>query len=153
VTIYATLCFLLRGNEVLLIRKKRGFGAGKYNGVGGRVEEGESPEEAAVREVLEEVGVRVLELEPAGKLEFYSTSSRPDWVVYVYKSRRFEGEPRPSDEAEPRWFSVRSLPFEEMWADDRLWLPHVLAGHRVKGRFWFNEDYSALLRWEVEAEP
>lgn len=146
----ATLCFLLRDGKVLLIRKKRGFGAGKYNGVGGRVEEGEGPEEAAVREVWEEVGVRVLELEPAGVLEFYSGAREPDWVVYVYRSRRFVGEPRSSEEAEPRWFSVDELPFDDMWADDRVWLPHVLAGRCIRGKFWFSEDYGELLRWEVE---
>ncbi|RLF00053.1 MAG: NUDIX hydrolase, partial [Thermoprotei archaeon] len=116
------------------------------------VEEGESPEEAAAREVLEEVGIRVLELERAGVLEFYSIGGEPDWVVYVYRSRKFEGEPRPSDEAEPRWFKARDLPFNEMWVDDRVWLPHVLAGRRVRGRFWFSEDYGELLRWEVEIE-
>ncbi|RLF06242.1 MAG: NUDIX hydrolase, partial [Thermoprotei archaeon] len=115
-------------------------------------EEGESPDEAAAREVPEEVGVRVLELEPAGVLEFYSTSGEPDWVVYVYRSRRFEGEPKPSEEAEPQWFKTRDLPFDEMWADDRVWLPHVLAGHRVRGRFRFSEDYGELLQWEVEVE-
>lgn len=149
-TVYATLCFLMRDGEVLLIRKRRGFGAGKYNGVGGRIEEGERPEQAAAREVWEEVGVKVLELEYAGRLEFYSTGEEPDWVVYVYRSRRFRGEPRPSLEAEPRWFRLEELPFDEMWIDDRYWLPHVLAGRVVEGRFRFNSDYTELLEWSLD---
>lgn len=148
-TTRAVLCFLLRGSEVLLIRKKRGFGMGKINGVGGRVEEGESPEEAAIREVLEEVGIRVRSLKPAGTLEFCSGGAEPDWFIYVFTSRDFEGEARESEEAEPRWYRLDALPYSEMWEDDRVWLPHVLAGRSVRGRFWFDEGYTRLLKWEL----
>jgi 8-oxo-dGTP diphosphatase len=151
VTVKAVLCFLLRDGEVLLIRKKRGFGAGKINGVGGRVEPGERPEEAAVREVFEEVGVRVRSLEPAGTLEFYSADSEPDWLIHVFLSRDFEGEPRESEEASPRWYRLGELPFEEMWEDDRVWLRYALSGKRVEGRFWYDREYSRLLRWELLA--
>ncbi len=150
-TVKAVLCFLLRDGEVLLIRKKRGFGAGKINGVGGRVEPGERPEEAAVREVFEEVGVRVRSLEPAGTLEFYSADSEPDWLIHVFLSRDFEGEPRESEEASPRWYRLGELPFEEMWEDDRVWLRYALSGKRVEGRFWYDREYSRLLRWELLA--
>jgi len=148
----ATLVFLRRGDEVLLIRKKRGFGAGKLNGVGGKLEEGENLEEAAAREVMEEVGVRVKSLKYAGRLEFYSGDPSPDWVVHVYVTADFEGEPRLSDEAEPRWYNVRELPFNEMWEDDRYWLPHVLNGKEVNARFWFNDDYTMLLRYALEVK-
>lgn len=149
-TIVATLCYLLRGGNVLLIKKKRGFGAGKYNGVGGKVERGETIEEAAKREIMEEVGVEALELEYAGVLEFYSTNREPDWIVHVYRCTKFRGEPKASDEGKPRWFSLDSIPYSEMWEDDKLWLEHVLRGGHVKGRFWFNSDYSRLLEWELD---
>lgn len=150
-TVKAVLCFLLRDGEVLLIRKKKGFGAGKINGVGGRVEPGERPEEAAVREVFEEVGVRVRSLEPAGMLEFYSADSEPDWLIHVFLSRDFEGEPRESEEASPRWYRLGELPLEEMWEDDRVWLRYALSGKRVEGRFWYDREYSRLLKWELLA--
>ena len=150
-TVKAVLCFLLRDGEVLLIRKRKGFGAGKINGVGGRVEPGERPEEAAVREVFEEVGVRVRSLEPAGTLEFYSADSEPDWLIHVFLSRDFEGEPRESEEASPRWYRLGELPFEEMWEDDRVWLRYALSGKRVEGRFWYDREYSRLLKWELLA--
>jgi len=153
VTTRAVLCFLLRGNRVLLIRKRKGFGAGKLAGVGGRLEPGESPEEAAVREVAEEVGVRVRRLEGVGVLRFYSTLPEPDWIVYVFVSREFEGRPVPSDEAEPAWFRVDELPYDEMWEDDRVWLSYALAGRRVEGRFWFDGSYSRMLRWELTVRP
>lgn len=143
-TYIATLVFLLRGDEVLLIRKKRGFGAGKFNGVGGKVEEGESLADAARREVLEEVGVRIKDLEYHGVLEFYSSKEEPDWIVHVFVSRDFEGEPRPTPEADPKWFKVTNLPLDEMWEDDRCWLPRVLRGEKIRGVFRFNDDYTRL---------
>uniref|UniRef100_A0A7C3WKJ4 Oxidized purine nucleoside triphosphate hydrolase n=1 Tax=Thermofilum pendens TaxID=2269 RepID=A0A7C3WKJ4_THEPE len=149
-TTVATVVYLLRNGKVLLIRKKKGFGAGKYNGVGGKVEPGEDLEESARREVLEEVGVRVGRLEYRGWLEFYSVDEKPDWVVYVFVSRDFEGEPRQTEEADPYWFEVDALPLDEMWEDDRYWLPRVLNGEKVRGVFRFDEDYTKLLEWRVE---
>ncbi len=151
-TIVATLCFIIRGGEVLLIRKKKGFGIGKYNGVGGKVEEGESLEEAARREVVEEVGVEPLDLEYRGVLKFYSSRDEPDWIVHVFVCRRFRGTPRPSDEAEPAWFPLDRLPLDEMWDDDRVWLAHVLNGGRVDGTFWYDESYSRLVKWDVKLD-
>jgi len=150
VTNIATLVFLLRGDEVLLIRKKRGFGQGKYNGVGGKVEQGENLVDAARREVLEEVGVKVGELEYRGVLEFYSSRREPDWVVHVFVSTDFEGEPRPSPEADPSWFKVDELPFSEMWEDDRCWLPRVLKGEKIHGVFLFDEGYTRLISGSVK---
>ncbi len=151
-TTLATLCFILRDREVLLIRKKRGFGAGKYNGVGGKVERDENIIDAAIREVKEEVGIEPLELEYAGVLEFYTNGNEPDWVVHVFLCRKFRGEPKPSDEAEPKWFPLDSLPYDKMWVDDRLWLPHVLSGRRVSAKFWFTRNYEKMLKWEVRIE-
>lgn len=151
-TTHAVLCFLLRGDSVLLIRKKKGFGAGKLAGVGGRLEPGEAPEDAAVREVYEEVGVRVRSLVKVGVLTFYSLSVEPDWVVHVYLSWEFDDEPKPSEEADPRWYKVDQLPLEEMWEDDSVWLHHALSGSFVVGRFWFDGEYKRMLKWELSID-
>ncbi|MEM4679991.1 MAG: 8-oxo-dGTP diphosphatase [Thermofilaceae archaeon] len=151
-TAHAVLCFLLRDGKVLLIRKKKGFGAGKLAGVGGRIEPGETPEEAAVREVYEEVNVRVRSLVKVGVLTFYSVSDEPDWIVHVYLSTDFEGEPKPSEEAEPHWYAVDQLPLEEMWEDDSVWLHHALSGDFVVGRFWFDAEYRRMVKWELSLD-
>ncbi len=148
-TIVATLCYIVKNGKVLLIRKKKGFGTGKYNGVGGKVESSETIEEAAIREVKEEVGVLPRKIERAGLVEFYSKTDIPDWIVYIFICRKFEGVPRSSDEAEPLWFPISSLPFKEMWGDDEIWLKPVLEGAKVRGKFWFNENYEELLLWDV----
>lgn len=126
--ITATLCFIIEEDNILLIYKKKGFEAGKYNGIGGRVERGESIEEAAKREVKEEVGVDIDNLEYTGLLEFYSIESEPDWRVYVFKAKIVNGTPIETDEAKPLWFKVNELPYESMWEDDRVWLPLLLKG-------------------------
>ncbi len=156
----ATLCFLVHGEppaEVLLGFKKVRFGAGKYNGFGGKIEPGEMIAEAAVRELEEEVGIRVAvgQLQPVGRLTFVFTG-RSEWNhdVYVFLARTWNGVPVEGEEMAPRWFSVRDIPFDRMWQDDVLWLPMVLAGWRVRGYFTFAEDNETLVSWRVEGwEP
>ena len=135
----ATLLFLLSGDQVLLIRKRRGLGAGKINAPGGRLEPRETPAEAAVREMEEEVGVRVRD--PAWRclLEFQFLDGYA-LRCHVFTATEAEGEPRESAEALPTWVERGAIPYDEMWADDALWLPQMLAGEPVSGRFVFDGD-------------
>ena len=125
----ATLCYILKNDEVLLIRKKRGIGAGKINGPGGKVDPGETPLDAAVRETREEVGVTPLNLELRGELRFHFAGG-PIVHCLIYVSREFDGELCETAEAIPGWYPVGQLPYREMWADDQHWLPLLLAGKR-----------------------
>jgi mutator protein MutT len=153
----ATLCFLIRGDppaEILLGFKKAGFGVGKYNGFGGGIEIGETVAEATVREVREEIGVKIDEgdLQYAGQLTF-EFPANPDWnqKVYVYLTRTWDGEPVESTEMTPSWFAVEDIPYERMWEDDSHWLPRVLAGERIRGWFSFREDNETVAASKVEA--
>ena len=138
----ANLCFLLRDGQVCLAMKKRGFGAGLWNGAGGKKRPGETMRSAAVRELEEELGVIVDEaaLEPAGTLEF-RFADHPDWDtrVDVFRVRSWDGDPAESEEMAPRWFRTEDVPLAEMWTDDRFWLPQVLAGRDVEAAFTFSE--------------
>lgn len=154
---HTTLCFLLKDDQVLLAMKKRGFGAGKWNGVGGKVAEGESVEAAAVREVKEEIGVTVAPdaLVPMGTLDF-DFSDNHEWAqtCTVFVARAWEGEPRESEEMRPRWYPKHALPFDEMWIDDPHWMPLVLAGKKIKGRFLFEDKGGSMLNFAVsEVHP
>jgi len=135
---FETLCYVLDGGRVLMIEKRRGLGAGKLNAPGGKVERGETPEEAAIREVREEVGVEVKDLEFMGVLEFVNNGSIHSHC-YVFISRSFDGVPKETEEARPVWVSADSLPYSKMWEDDKLWLPLVLKGKKVFARFWFKD--------------
>lgn len=146
----ATLVFVVRNGQVLLIRKKRGLGAGKINGPGGRLERGESPLECAVREVREELCTTPTGLEMCGENRFqfvdgYSTH------VYVFRAAGCDAEPVETDEATPIWAPVERIPYEEMWEDDYLWLPLLLRGRQFSGRFIFDGD--SMLDYEVEEAP
>lgn len=142
----ATLLFVVREGKVLLIHKKRGLGAGKVNGPGGHVENGETPLQAAVREVEEELGIIPLGVEPSGELRFQFTDGLA-LLVHVFRASDLRGEPRESDEATPFWAPLDAIPFDRMWADDRIWFPSLLRGEPFAGRFTF--DGEALLDFEL----
>lgn len=134
-TMRATLLFVVRGGQVLLIRKKRGLGAGKINGPGGRVDEGETYAQCAVREVQEELGITVCDPQPRGELHFQFADGLALYCV-VFTGTEFTGTPIETDEAIPRWTPLDAIPYEEMWADDRHWLGRTLAGESF--RAWFD---------------
>ncbi|MGC4066163.1 MAG: 8-oxo-dGTP diphosphatase [Polyangiaceae bacterium] len=135
----ATLVFVFRGDEVLLIRKKRGLGAGKINGPGGRLEGCETPIECARREVVEELCITPTGLEERGELRFNFVDGHSLHAI-VFTASGHHGEPRETDEAIPLWCARDAIPYDEMWADDRLWFPHLLAGRRFRGSFLFDGD-------------
>lgn len=143
-----TLCFLLKDDQVLLAMKKRGFGIGKWNGVGGKVKDGESVRTAMVREIKEEIGVNVKEedMQDAGTIEF-QFKDNPDWSqrCFVFIASVWNGEPSESEEMRPQWYLKNDLPFREMWVDDPHWLPIVLQGKKIEAKFLFNEDGSAIM--------
>lgn len=141
-----TLCLPVEGNpaeRILLGMKKTGFGRGKYNGFGGKIEEGESPTAAAIRELAEECGITATEadLKNVGKLKFiFPANPEIDHDVHLYVLHTWQGEPHETKEMKPVWFTVADIPYKEMWADDSYWLPAVLKGKRVKGTVVFSED-------------
>jgi 8-oxo-dGTP diphosphatase len=135
----ANLCFITRGDEVLLIHKKRGLGAGKINGPGGRLEPGETALEAAVREVGEELGVVPRDPKLRGELNFQFADGYSLHCA-VFLAADCDGEPVETDEAIPHWVRVDEIPYDRMWADDRHWLPGLLAGRSFRGFFEFDGD-------------
>lgn len=143
----AVLLFLLRPGEILLIRKKRGLGAGKINGPGGRIEPGETAEEAAIRETHEEVGLLARNLTEAGCLHFQFTDGHSIHCT-VFSSHEWEGRWIETDEAVPLWTPLDRIPLEEMWPDDRYWIPLLLRGIPFQG--WFVLEGEELLEYQVE---
>jgi len=138
-TEYANLCFVIRDGQILLIRKKRGLGAGKINGPGGRLEKGETAEQAAIRETQEEIGVTPTGLEYVGEL-FFQFLDGYKLHVAVFAASGCEGELIETDEATPIWTDIARIPYEEMWQDDPYWLPLVLKRERFRGYFVFDVD-------------
>jgi 8-oxo-dGTP diphosphatase len=135
----ATLMFIIRDGQVLLIHKKRGLGAGKVNGPGGRLDPGETSAECAVREAQEEVCVTPLHVRLCGELQFQFRDGHSIHGL-VYRADDLEGEPQETDEAIPFWCPIAEIPYGNMWMDDRLWFPLMFDEQYFVGRFLFDDD-------------
>jgi len=146
---HATLLYVVRDEKLLVIHKKRGLGAGKLNGAGGKVDPGETPLEAAVREFEEELTARPLEPCKLGEVSF-DVVDDVSILIHVYRAEHLVGEPAETDEAVPLWVDVRDVPYDRMWADDRHWLPLLLEGRTFRVHTVFEGD--VLRSIEVEAD-
>ena len=127
---------------VLLALKKRGFGIGKWNGVGGKVDEKKDKSilDAAIRETKEEIGVDLESPEKVAVMRFrfpYKEEWNQD--VHVFLADSWKGNPEESEEMAPKWFKFPEIPFAKMWDDDKYWLHHVLAGKKLEADFIFKE--------------
>lgn len=151
-----TLLFLLRDGEVLLAMKKRGFGAGRWNGVGGKLDEGETVQQALVRETQEEIEVTPIEYEKVARIIFHEQheGTKNTLEVHVFTCDKWDGEPVETEEMAPQWFAIDKIPYDDMWPDDPYWLPQVLAGEKLQCEFELGEDDKIMSKSvEVVAEP
>ena len=141
-----TLCFLMKDNKILLANKKRGFGKGKYNGVGGKLEPGETKEQAMIRECQEEINATPTEFKYMGTIEFdeYYKDEEEYNTLYLYIVTKWNGEIKESDEMKPTWFDINNIPFDNMFQDDKYWLPLILEGKQIQAHFKLDEDYNIL---------
>ena len=135
-----TLCLLIKNEQILLAMKKRGFGMGRWNGTGGKVEAGEEIIDAAKRETKEEIGVDIINPEKFGVFHF-SFPHKPefDQDVHLFVAKKWDGEPTESEEMLPKWFSFNEIPYDKMWDDDKHWLGRVLKGEKLEADFVFGE--------------
>lgn len=144
-----TLCFAVSDGQILLGMKKRGFGAGRWNGFGGKLEEGETIEEAARRELREEAGIVAHALTPVGTLTFIYAHNGSSMEVHVFRIDGYDGEPVETEEMRPQWFAFKDFPYDAAWPDDRIWMPHFLAGEKFRGTFTFS-DYDTITAHTLE---
>ena len=157
VMIQSTLCYLLKKGEtkeeILLAMKKRGFGIGKWNGAGGKMdlEKDKDILDTTIRETKEEIGVKVKNIEKVAVLSFFF-ENKEEWNqdVHVYFAREWDGDPVESEEMKPKWFDLDNIPYEETWGDDEFWLPRVLAGEKVKGSFFFNKEGDKIIKHNIK---
>ena len=104
-----TLLLLRKDDQILLAMKKRRFGVGKYNGVGGKLQESETPEMAMLRETKEEINVVPTKYEKDVKGE------KTNLIFHLYIAIEWEGTPNESEEMKPQWFSISDIPYDSMF--------------------------------------
>ncbi|RYD18040.1 MAG: 8-oxo-dGTP diphosphatase [Verrucomicrobiaceae bacterium] len=135
----ATLMFIVQDGQILLIEKKRGLGAGKINGPGGKIDPGETPLQAVIRETQEELMITPHDPRKIGELRFVMSMCQ-DILCHVYRADSFTGTPTETDEATPVWTALDAIPYERMWEDDRHWLPLLIEDTTFIGNFIFEEE-------------
>ena len=142
-----TLAFPCQDGQILLGYKKRGFGAGLYNGFGGKLEPNETIEVGMLRELKEEVNLIATKYIKLGVLNFYYTDREME--VHVFKVTNFLGEPSESEEMSASWYIPADIPLNKMWPDDEFWLPLFLADKPFAGKFWFSDEVDELGRLKI----
>lgn len=136
--------------KILLGMKKKGFGQGKWNGFGGKVEKNEGIFDAAVREVKEECGLEILNAKFVGFITFeYEIDKKAPMHVHIFKSEEFAGDPIETAEMIPQWFEIDEIPYEKMWKDDVYWYPYLFADKYFYGKFLFS-DYENILSYNLK---
>lgn len=131
-----TLCFPIHGNKIFLSKKKKGVGSGYLNGYGGKVEPNEMVEEAAIRELKEEVGLTALphDITEVAIIDFFN-SDQHIFECHVFFVYQWKGEFKETEEMSfPECHEYNNLPFERMWESDRFWLPIICSGLRIRGQ-------------------
>lgn len=145
-----TLCLVYKHPKILLGLKKRGFGKGRWNGYGGKVQKNETMEESVVREMQEECGITPTNFENRGVM-YFEFKEIPDQIyeVNLFAIHDYTGEPIETEEMKPQWFDVNDLPWNEMWSDDPIWYPLFLAGKKFEANFLF-DGQEKVIRHEME---
>ena len=134
----ATLCYVMDGKNTLMlhhVKKKNDVHEGKWNGLGGKFEPGESPEECAIREVKEECGLIIKNPVMHGFITFPMFDGIKDWYVFVFTAREFEGELTDSHEGKLEWIPDNKLLDLNLWEGDRTFIPWLFEEKFFSAKF------------------
>ncbi|KRZ02442.1 7,8-dihydro-8-oxoguanine triphosphatase, partial [Trichinella zimbabwensis] len=147
-----SLVMVRRGEKILLGLKKQGFGCGKWNGFGGKMEQGETIEETAKRELYEETNLTCERVDKFGILRFEFEKCPILMEVHAFHAINVIGDPQESYEMIPRWFDLNCIPFHQMWPDDKLWWQYFSSNRKFKGYFLYDETQRILLDHAIKLD-
>jgi 8-oxo-dGTP diphosphatase len=140
--ILATLCYIKHGGRTLMVhrnKKPNDIHEGKWNGLGGKVEVGKTPEACIRREVQEEAGYLIQNPRLHGLLTFPNFKGN-DWYVFVFTATEFEGGLIDSPEGRLEWIADDQLTGLNLWPSDSIFLPWVAAGKFFSAKFEYEGD-------------
>ena len=147
----ATLCYLTKNRRTLMlhrVKKQDDVHEGKWNGLGGKFEPGESPEDCVKREILEEAGLKIKSPRLKGVLTFPDFAKGQDWNVFVFTASRFTGRLLDSDEGNLAWIKDKDLLKLNLWEGDRVFLPLLKKRGHFSGKFHYRNG--RLAKYSVE---
>lgn len=151
--IQSTLCYIERDNKTLMmhrVKKENDMHEGKYNGVGGKLEAGETPQECAIREIYEETGLSVKDPDFKGMITFPKLGKKQeDWVVYIFRVINFSGELIDCNEGNLEWIETDKLMDLNLWEGDRIFIPWLQKDAFFSGKFEYGSD-ETLSAWSVD---
>lgn len=147
----STLCYIKKNNQTLMlhrIKKKNDIHKNKWNGLGGKLIEGESPEECVKREVLEESGLIIESPKLHGIITFPKFDEIDDWIVFVYTAKNFEGNLIECNEGKLNWVSDDQLLNLNLWEGDKIFIPWLSQEKFFSAKFIYKKkklaDYSVV---------
>jgi 8-oxo-dGTP diphosphatase len=146
----ATLCYVRKDDFVLMlhrVKKTDDMHKGKWNGLGGKFEKGESPEDCVIREVSEESGLKIINPVLKGIITFPQFDGENDWLVFVFQSNKFTGELSASDEGILKWIKKDKLLNLNLWEGDKIFLPWVFEDKFFSAKFVYQNK--KLIDWTV----
>jgi len=136
----ATLCYVIdkKNNSTLMIyrnKKQNDYHEGKWNGLGGKLEQGESPEDCAIREIKEESGLTVKSVKMKGFITFPLFDGNDDWYVFLFTADDFEGKLIDSPEGHLEWIPNEKLTEINLWEGDKIFIPWLFEDKFFSAKF------------------
>ncbi len=150
----ATLVYLRKDGKTLMVyrnKKRNDIHQGKWNGLGGKFEAGETPEECAIREVYEESGLKINQIQLKGFLTFPNFANHEDWYAFVFLAYDFEGNLIDSPEGDLAWIPNDEIPSLSLWEGDRIFLPWLDQNGFFSAQFTYQEG--KLIHSQVQHYP
>ena len=138
----ATLCYIRQDGYTLMIHRVKVAGdmhAGKWNGLGGKLEPGETPEECALREIREEAGLSAANPRLRGIITFPGFSNGEDWYTFLYVVDEFQGDLIDSREGDLEWIPNDELLDLNLWEGDRIFIPWLDQPGFFSGKFVYED--------------
>ena len=146
----ATLCYVKNNGKTLMlhrIKRQNDIHEGKWNGLGGKIHMGETPEECVIREVKEESGLTIKNPSLKGILTFPAFKDEEDWYVYIFIATEFSGKLINSEEGELKWIDDHEVSTLPLWEGDPIFLKWLDEGRFFSGKFLY--EHSRLMSHDV----
>ena len=138
-----TLCYIKKNNKTLMlhrVKKENDMHKNKWNGLGGKLIPGESPEECVIREIKEESGLNIKTPSLKGIITFPKFDNIEDWLVFVFTANQFSGDLIDSDEGNLKWIDDSDLLNLNMWEGDRIFIPWLSKNKLFSAKFYYSNN-------------